>query len=437
MAQLPGPSASVTAGLTGTIAHAAPEVLAGEPPTVASDVYSLASTLFCLLSGRPPFAGATDQSLVALVSRITSDPPPDLRSRGVPEELCLVARAGAGQGSRPTASTTSAQLGRQLQAVQASLDQPITRLPIDSVGPEAGGGASGRGHADAAGSAGSSPPPDPRRRGSPRALPPSSRWPSLSPPTGRRPCRSSTRTTSTPARTGTSTTTTSPGWPTTRIATGSSSSRPHEVVLSDTSFRGGVYGEPLTALTDVSVRVRAQPVSPGAIFGMFCRYGPSGDYYQAVLRTDGEALILKSEPPNVTTLASGQVAEPGTGRDVRLRLDCTGAGTTRIALFADDEKVAEAKDEDAAPVRERRHARQRGRAARRRAVRGLRPPGPPPAGLSQPVGSVGRRAGAGRPASRPAGAGPRWPAPAAGTGWSGRWRTCRTGWPGGTSPRRR
>ena len=71
----------------------------------------------------------------------------------------------------------------------------------------------------------------------------------------------------------------------------------HEVVLSDTSFRGGVYGEPLTALTDVSVRVRAQPVTQGAIFGLFCRFGPSGDYYQAVVRTDGEALILKSAPP--------------------------------------------------------------------------------------------------------------------------------------------
>ena len=78
---------------------------------------------------------------------------------------------------------------------------------------------------------------------------------------------------------------------------------------------------------------------------MFCRFGPTGDYYQAVLRTDGEALILKAEPPNVTTLARGRVPEVGTGRDVMLRLDCTGAGTTRVALFADDKKVAEAKDE--------------------------------------------------------------------------------------------
>ena len=85
-----------------------------------------------------------------------------------------------------------------------------------------------------------------------------------------------------------------------------------------------------------------------AIFGLFCRFGPSGDYYQAVIRTDGEALILKAAPPaDVLVLARGRVAELPTGRDVRLRLDCTGAGTTRVALFADDEKVAEGQDGDA------------------------------------------------------------------------------------------
>ena len=63
-----------------------------------------------------------------------------------------------------------------------------------------------------------------------------------------------------------------------------------------------------------------------------------------MLRTDGEALILRADPPNVTTLARGRVAGLAAGRDVLLRLDCTGAATTRIALFVDDEKVAEAED---------------------------------------------------------------------------------------------
>ena len=52
LAFLPDTQVSRSGGLTGTIAHAAPEVLAGESPTLAADIYSLASTLFCLLTGR-------------------------------------------------------------------------------------------------------------------------------------------------------------------------------------------------------------------------------------------------------------------------------------------------------------------------------------------------------------------------------------------------
>ena len=87
LAQFPGTDHSTSHGLTGTIVHAAPEVLAGDDASVASDVYSLASTLFTLLAGRPPFDPPGDASLVSILARITDDPPPDLRSRGVPDEL--------------------------------------------------------------------------------------------------------------------------------------------------------------------------------------------------------------------------------------------------------------------------------------------------------------------------------------------------------------
>ena len=238
--------------MTGTIAHAAPEVLAGGAPTVASDVYSLASTLFCLLSGRPPFAGAADQSLVALVSRITSEVPPDLRSRGVPEELCLVLEQGLAKAPADRQHDV-AQLGRQLQAVQAALDQPITRLPIDSVGPR-----------------------------------PAVSHPGLDTPRPRARRDRRRRLTIAAAAVLGVAAVLSVAIPLTadrasplpvlyqdnfdagqnwyehdddvaRLAYDEDRYRlvvkkAHEVVLSDTSFRGGVYGEPLTALTDVSVR---------------------------------------------------------------------------------------------------------------------------------------------------------------------------------------
>jgi serine/threonine-protein kinase PknK len=39
----------------GSPAYTAPEVLLGEPPDVTSDVYSLASTLFCAGTGHAVF----------------------------------------------------------------------------------------------------------------------------------------------------------------------------------------------------------------------------------------------------------------------------------------------------------------------------------------------------------------------------------------------
>ena len=73
-----------------TVAHSAPELFSDSPPTVASDIYSLGSTLFTLLAGAPPFTRSPDQSMVSLIARIVTEPIPDLRQRGVSPELCTV-----------------------------------------------------------------------------------------------------------------------------------------------------------------------------------------------------------------------------------------------------------------------------------------------------------------------------------------------------------
>ena len=89
-----GGNAKTTGIVTATLLHAPPEIIASQPATPQSDVYSLASTLFTLLVGEAPFWQPTDDSLFPLLARIADDPVPDLRGRGVPPGLCEVIERG-------------------------------------------------------------------------------------------------------------------------------------------------------------------------------------------------------------------------------------------------------------------------------------------------------------------------------------------------------
>lgn len=129
IARLQGAPETRSAVITASVAHAAPEVVSGTRPDERSDIYSLVSTLYELMTGSPAFSRPDDESLVPLLARIAQDPPPDLRPNGVPDEVCSVLEAAMAK-DRDNRPTTAAELGRELAAAQARTGRPVTPMQI-------------------------------------------------------------------------------------------------------------------------------------------------------------------------------------------------------------------------------------------------------------------------------------------------------------------
>lgn len=85
IAHMTGAYRTATGVLTGSPAFLAPELLAGDPPSMASDVYGLGMTLFAALTGHAAFERRNDEQVVAQLLRIATDRLPDLREHGIPE----------------------------------------------------------------------------------------------------------------------------------------------------------------------------------------------------------------------------------------------------------------------------------------------------------------------------------------------------------------
>jgi serine/threonine-protein kinase len=102
-------------GFEGTPLYASPEQVRGRPLTASSDVFSLGSLMFKVLTGRPPFAGETAAQVFAAIATTA---PPFLRevAVGVPEDLqavCLACLAW-NPADRPPAAEIALDLGRFL-----------------------------------------------------------------------------------------------------------------------------------------------------------------------------------------------------------------------------------------------------------------------------------------------------------------------------------
>ncbi|MFD5807913.1 protein kinase domain-containing protein [Rhodococcus aetherivorans] len=125
-----------TRGLVvGSPAYTAPELLHGQSPSVASDVYGLGATLFTALAGRPAYARRRGEELVAQLLRISTEPIPDLRERDVPEGVCAVIEQAMAREPAHRFGT-AAGLGEALRSAGADLGYTVADLPLPLVWDE-------------------------------------------------------------------------------------------------------------------------------------------------------------------------------------------------------------------------------------------------------------------------------------------------------------
>ncbi|HVV75111.1 MAG TPA: serine/threonine-protein kinase [Mycobacteriales bacterium] len=118
---------SMTVGDSLTPLFAAPEVLESGGGSRASDVWSLASTLYALLLGRAPYAptGTTGEGFLALLERIVRDPLPKLQRPDVSAALQNALERGM-EKDPSNRTATAREFAMLLQDVQRSAGLPIT-----------------------------------------------------------------------------------------------------------------------------------------------------------------------------------------------------------------------------------------------------------------------------------------------------------------------
>ncbi len=130
IARLQGAFETRSSTVTASLAHAPPEVVDGHRPDARSDVYSLASTLYELVTGRPPFVQPTDESMVQILNRIHTAAVPPVDETVLPGPLFRAIETAMAKdpAHRPPSALA---FGQVLVQVQQQIGLPPTPIPIE------------------------------------------------------------------------------------------------------------------------------------------------------------------------------------------------------------------------------------------------------------------------------------------------------------------
>lgn len=132
IAHISGGFKTATGTFTGSPAFTAPEILGGDPPSVASDVYGLGATLFTALTGHAAFERRSGEQVVAQFLRIATESAPDLRDTGIPDDVAAVVEEAMARqpDDRPSAVT----LGEEFQRLQRAHGFPVDEMALRAEG---------------------------------------------------------------------------------------------------------------------------------------------------------------------------------------------------------------------------------------------------------------------------------------------------------------
>jgi serine/threonine-protein kinase PknK len=126
IAHITGAFKTATGTFTGSPAFTAPEILSGDPPSQASDVYGLGSTLFSALTGHAAFERRSGEQVVAQFLRIATEAAPDLRESGVPDDIAAAVEKAMARDPQDRPSALA--LGEELQRLQSRHGLPVDEM---------------------------------------------------------------------------------------------------------------------------------------------------------------------------------------------------------------------------------------------------------------------------------------------------------------------
>ncbi|MFF1553044.1 protein kinase [Rhodococcus erythropolis] len=131
IARVAGGFETATGAVTGSPAYTAPEVLEGGAPSSSTDIYGLSATLFSVLTGHAAFERRSGEQVIAQFLRITTQSVPDLRERGVPDDVSDVIARGMARTPelRPP---TAADFGEELRELQRGHGFPVDEMALSA-----------------------------------------------------------------------------------------------------------------------------------------------------------------------------------------------------------------------------------------------------------------------------------------------------------------